>query len=212
MKRKGFKKKKGINPFIIVIASFLVIIYAFIFVDQQVRPTIQALSEVEARIIGAQGINNGVSKALKYGVDYNNLIKVMKDDQGNITLMQADTIAINILAAKIISSIQEEMEAVETKILKIPMGNVVGSQLLANHGPKLEIEIIPIGSVEADFYTEFEQAGINQTIHRIYIAINTKVQVIVPLSSDVVEITSNVPIAETVIVGEVPNFYMNTAE
>lgn len=212
MRRRSLKKKRGLKPFVIIILSFILVVYSFVFVDKQVRPTIEALSEVEARIIGTQGINNGVSEALKNGVDYENLIKVMKDDKGNITLMQADTVAINLLGSEIISTVQEKMELVGTKVLKIPMGNIMGSQILANYGPKLEIEITPAGSVIVDFYTEFEQAGINQTIHRIYIEIDTKVQIIVPLSSKVVKITSNIPIAETVIVGDVPNSYINVPD
>ena len=85
----------------------------------------------------------------------------------------------------------------------------MGSKLFANLGPNFKVFIIPLSSIVVDFYSEFEQAGINQTIHRIYMEINAKVQVVIPLSNKTVEITSNVPIAETVIVGEVPKTYIN---
>ncbi|WP_257529226.1 sporulation protein YunB [Irregularibacter muris] len=203
------RNKRKFTTFFVVFISIVIIIYAFIFVDRQIRPTVEALSEVQARIIGTQAINDGISEVLATDINYNDLIDIMKDEQGNITLMQANTVAINMMSSNIVSAVQNKMKVVSNKILRIPLGNILGSQVLSSYGPKFDIEIIPAGSVIVDFYTEFEQAGINQTIHRIYLKVTTKVQIIAPLSSKAVEIISNVPIAETVIVGRVPESYIN---
>lgn len=201
-----------LKPFFIIMACLFMIIYSFVFVDRQVRPTVEALSEVQARIIGTRAINDGVSEVLENGIGYNELINILRDQQGNISLLQANTVAINTMATKITRSVQEKMEVVSNKLLRIPLGNILGSQVLANYGPKLDIEITPAGSVLVDFFTEFEQAGINQTIHRIYIKVETKVQIIIPLSSKSVDIITNVPIAETVIVGKVPDTYIDVPD
>ncbi len=204
--------RKNYKPFLIVIFCLAIVLYAFIFVDRQIRPTIEALSEVQARIIGTQAINDGVREVIESGIQYEDLVNVMKDQQGNITLMQANTVEINKISSNITSAVQEKMEVVTKRKLKIPLGNILGSQVLSSYGPKLSVEITPAGSVIVDFYTEFKEAGINQTMHRIYIQVETKVQIIAPLSSKPVDIVSSVPIAETVIVGKVPKNYVNVPD
>lgn len=213
MRRGSLSGRKGnYKPFFILILCVIIVLYAFIFVDKQIRPTVEALSEVQARIIGTQAINDGVSEAIAEGIEYSDLIDIMKDEQGNITLMQANTIDINKLSSEITENIQTKMEVVNKRKLEIPLGNVIGSQVLSSHGPKLAIEITPAGSVLVDFYTEFDEAGINQTIHRIYVEVKTQVQIIAPLSSKPVDIISSVPVAETVIVGRVPQNYINVPD
>lgn len=203
------RNKSKFKIFLIIIISIILIIYTLVLLDRQIRPTVEALSEVQARIISTQAINDGINDVLTNGVKYNDLINIMKDDQGRITLMQANTVAINILSSEIVTSVQKNMKIVSNKIIKIPLGNILGSQVLSNFGPKFDIEITPAGSVSVDFYTEFENAGINQTIHKIYLKVTTKVQIIAPLSRNAVDIISNVPIAETVIVGDTPKSYIN---
>lgn len=212
MRRRRFKKKRRLQPFVIIILFFILIVYSFIFVDKQVRPIIEALSETEVRIIATQGVNNGVSKALKKDVNYDDLINIVKDENGNITLIQANTVEINLLGSDIAKLVQESIEVLENDVKEIPLGNIMGSKMFANYGPKFKAYIISLGSIVVDFYTEFEQAGINQTIHRLYLVIDTKVQIIVPLSSKVVKVTSNIPITETVIVGDVPKSYINVPD
>lgn len=204
--------RKNYKPFLIIIFCLAIVLYAFIFVDRQIRPTIEALSEVQARIIGTQAINDGVSEVIESGIQYDDLVNVMKDQQGNITLIQANTVEINRISSNITKAVQEKMEVVTKRKLKIPLGNILGSQVLSSYGPKLSVEITPTGSVIVDFYTEFKEAGINQTLHRIYIQVETKVQIIAPLSSKPVDIVSSVPIAETVIVGKVPEKYVNVPD
>ncbi|RBP46622.1 sporulation protein YunB [Garciella nitratireducens] len=212
MKRRKLLYRKNYKPFLIIILCLSIILYAFIFVDHQIRPTVEALSEVQARIIGTQSINDGVNEVISSGIQYDDLVNIMKDEEGNITLIQANTIEINKISADITDTIQEKMAVVTKRKLKIPLGNIIGSQVLSSYGPKLSVEITPAGSVIVDFYTEFQEAGINQTIHRIYIQVETKVQIIAPLSSKAVDIVSSVPIAETVIVGKVPESYINVPD
>ncbi len=208
--KRLLKKKTKLNPVLIFAITFIILlILSFIFIEKHVCPIIEALSEVEARIIGTQGINKGVTEALEDGISYDDLIDIVKDEQGKILLIQANTVDINLLGSDIITLVQKNMDIYKNNVKKIPFGNIMGSKLFANLGPNFKVFIIPLSSIVVDFYSEFEQAGINQTIHRIYMEINAKVQVVIPLSNKTVEITSNVPIAETVIVGEVPKTYIN---
>lgn len=206
---RRLKQKNKYRPFLILILLSFFIVYSFIYVDKEIRPVVEVLSEIEATIVGTQAINEGVSTALQKGIRYDDLLEVVKDEKGNVNLIQANTIAMNILSSDITTLVQEKIETRSQQPIKIPLGNVLRSQILAHYGPKLSVEILPVGAIEVDFFSEFEEAGINQTIHRVYVRVDTKIHIIVPLSNKSVQVSGNVPIAETVIVGDVPNTYIN---
>ena len=85
----------------------------------------------------------------------------------------------------------------------------MNSPILARYGPQLKVSIEPIGTVSVDFKTSFESAGINQTRHTIYLEAKTQVKVVIPLTTSTKEVKVKIPICETIIVGEVPESYVN---
>ncbi len=126
--------------------------------------------------------------------------------------MQANTIMMNRLASDVALTVQETIRSIRASSIKVPLGNIFGSQLLAQYGPAINIDVTPIGRVNVDFFTEFEDSGINQTRHKIYLLVRTEIQTIVPFSSSTILVESMVPIAETIIVGRVPENYINVPE
>lgn len=121
--------------------------------------------------------------------------------------MQANTILMNSIAAEVALEVQEQLKQISKANIKVPLSNAFDTQLLTL--PSVNVQIIPQGSVAVDFATEFESSGINQTRHRIYIIVVTDIKMIVPLVSENLRITTNIPIAETIIVGDVPEQYVN---
>ena len=121
--------------------------------------------------------------------------------------MQANTILMNNIAAEVALEVQEQLKEISKSIIKVPLSNAFNTQLITL--PSVKVQIIPQGSVAVDFATEFESSGINQTRHRIYIIVVTDIKMIVPLVSENLRITTNIPIAETIIVGDVPEQYVN---
>ncbi len=112
----------------------------------------------------------------------------------------------NKLAAEVALTVQQKMQKIgseENNNIRIPLGNILGSQLLAQYGPKVKVRVTTIGRVNVDFYTEFEQSGINQTRHKIYLQVNTQVKTVIPFTSQTIPVQSTVPIAETIIVARV---------
>ena len=203
------KSKGSFKVFICMILIILVVIYVFLLVDKKIKPAFIAIAEVKAREIATRSINESVKAKLTKDIKYEDLIAIRTDTEGNITMMQANTVMMNKLASEVALTIQDNIKKIKASTVKVPIGTVFDSQLLAKYGPKISINITPIGMVSVDFKTEFEQSGINQTRHRIYLVVNTKVRVIVPLSSKAVSVSSSVPIAETVIVGRVPQNYIS---
>lgn len=204
--RRRNKRNKRNKIFIFAVAFFVLSIYGFIWVDKNIKPTVLAISEVQARKIATQAINEAVKNKIKDEIKYKDLIFVNFDKDGKVTMMQANTIMMNSIASDVALEVQENVRNVAAKPVKIPIGNALNSQLFK--GPNINITIIPQGTVSVDFTTEFIESGINQTIHKVYLVIITEVRVIVPLASDVIKIVTNIPIAETIIVGDVPESYV----
>lgn len=193
-----------------IIALLVLIIYTFNYIDKNIRPSIIAISEIKAKQVTTQAINNTIKTKIKNDIDYDDLIFVHYDNEGKVTLMQANTMLMNSVASEVALEVQNELKQISESTIKVPLNNAFNTDLIRL--PSINIQIIPQGSVIVDFATEFESTGINQTRHRVYIIVTTDVKLIVPLVSENITITTNIPIAETIIVGEVPEQYINVPE
>jgi len=205
-------KKLFAYTYLIIIFVLLLVIYGFILVDKKIKPTVLTIAEIKAKQIASKAINESINEKITDDIRYQDLYFLRTDSEGNITFMQSNTILMNTLAAEVALEVQKRMQEIGTRedtIITIPLGNIFESQLLAQYGPKINVEVITIGRVNVDFYTEFEQSGINQTRHKIYLTVNTQVKTIIPFISKTMPIQSTVPIAETIIVGRVPDNYIN---
>ena len=196
--QKGSKKKF----FLSVMLLAIMLIYSYYVVERNIKPTILAMSEINARLIATQAINEAVNSKIGNNT-FNHLIDFETDNNGRISLIQANTAQMTRLAAETSLEIQKEIEEIGITDLKIPISSIFGSQVFANTGPKISVTIQPAGTVNVDFYTDFEEAGINQTRLKIYLKVRTDVQIIVPLASNKVDVTTHIPVSETIIVDDV---------
>ncbi|MFR9070800.1 sporulation protein YunB [Paraclostridium tenue] len=208
LKKRKDKIKKNIFIFILIFI-LSILIGSFIYIDDKLRPTITVIAETKAEELANKSINKAVSSVIDNNIKYENLINVKTGEDGNIVMMQANSIIMNEIASKVALEIQSEMKKIKTTSTYIPIGTAIGSPLLAKYGPKIKVSIEPIGTVYVDFGTDFESSGINQTRHRIYLKAKTQVKVVVPLTTSTKEVKIQIPICETVIVGDVPQSYVN---
>lgn len=216
MKKKAIDyKNNNFNKIIVIFSTIFVLsvlIGSFIYVDTSLRPTITVLAETKALELANRSINKAVGEIVKDKIDYSDLMHTKIDDQGKITMIQANTIMMNKIASDVALEIQDELKQVKTTTSYIPIGTALGSPILAKYGPQLKVSIQPIGTVSVDFKTEFESSGINQSRHRIYLEAKTQVKVVIPLTTSTKEVKVQIPICETIIVGDVPNNYVNIPE
>lgn len=175
---------------------------------KSIGPTFEAICVEKAKEIGTKILNVESSEVLK-NVDYNDLISVEKDSENNIKMVKSNVILINLLASDITYKIQEKLSALEKQKIAISMGSLSGSKLLAGHGPNINFRIIPIGSVETEFKSEFVDAGINQTIHRLYLVVNCKVDILTTYNTIDANIENQILFAENIIIGDIPDSYYN---
>ena len=198
------KKKRSM---LWIIAIIVLIVYLFRYIDKNIKPTVIAISEIRARSVTTQAINDTIKMKIRRDINYNDLIFVKYDNDGKVALMQANTILMNSIAAEVALEVQERLKQISRAKIKVPLSNAFDTQMITL--PSINVQIVPQGSVAVDFATEFESSGINQTRHRIYIIVVTDIKMIVPLVSESLRITTNIPIAETIIVGDVPEQYIN---
>lgn len=203
-RRKGRKKGK-LKVFIFII----VILFGFLLLlDAKLKPLIKSMGESNAKAIAIRAINDAVLSELeKEEVNYNDLITIDKDTNNRVTALQTNVVKMNKLKARLSVAILNKISSVEESTIKIPLGNIINGEALSGVGPRISIKVVPMGSVNSDIISSFEAAGINQTRHRILIQVKVSVGIIMPgyVTSSAVETT--VPVAETVIVGEVPQRY-----
>jgi sporulation protein YunB len=211
MKRKYFNRKRNNvkKSFLLVLTVLLcTIIILYYIVDNNLKPVIMVMSENKARLIATQAINETANRKISKD-EFKDLVSVMTDKDGKVTMLKIDPILMNKLATETTLAIQEELNNIESKSLSIPLANIFGSQLLANTGPSISVRIQPVGSVKVDYKSAVEAAGINMARHNIYLYVETNIRIIAPLIRNEVEVATHVPISETIIVGDVPESYIN---
>ncbi|MCX7695127.1 MAG: sporulation protein YunB [Caloramator sp.] len=198
--------KKVFIVFIIIFIMFIINIY---LLDRALKPIILAYCDAEARGIALETINETIRTEFKNKISYDDIITVKTDKDGNIVMIQANSVELNRIGSEISLSVQDRIRSIEGRKGSIPIGVVLKNDILANYGPKIPFKMKPVGSVNTNYRSEFQAAGINQTRHIIYLDIKASVQVIVPFARNNVSVTTSVPISESIIVGKVPETYAN---
>lgn len=205
-------RRRKIHPFkiflVILLLLFLGSIYGFVILENNLNATILAYGEVKARALAIEIMNNAEFKVVEK-INYNDLVYIQTDINGKVVLMQLNSLKINEMISMVINNVQKAFQNDNELEISIPIGQALGSKILASKGPKIKIKIIPVGSVSVIIKDEFLEAGINQTKHRIIMSDSVKVRVVVPLVSSEIDVRSETIIAETIIVGDVPNHYFN---
>ena len=153
-------------------------------------------------------VTEAVNDAVNSGeIQYDELIAFQKDASGRITAFQSNMAAFNRLQADITGDVLQRLAEVSDTELSIPLGTLTGSALLAGRGPRFRVRMQSVGSCSAHFENAFEHAGINQTTHSILLYVDVSVSILLPGFNTSAKVSNAFSVAETVIVGDVPDTY-----
>ena len=199
------KLKKGI----ILAVIFLVIVVVCIYTLNSVSPTIVAFSEAKIKSLTTAAVNSAIFEVMLEPISYSDLVSIEKNADGEITLIAANSMIINKLARDMAQSTETYIEKMGEQDVKIPIGTLSGSPLLAGKGFKVTIRVLPLGSVKCQFVSEFETAGINQTRHKIYLDVVATISIVLHTSQSIVKTNTPVLVSESIIVGKVPDTYLS---
>ncbi len=205
--RKTGKKRRILA---IGIAIFIVILTAVYIFETRLSSVVCEMAENRVKAKAAIIMSTAIFEEVEHDdITYDRLVSFEKDENGRITALKTNIIEINRLKSKLSVKILEELSNMDTASLEIPIGTVIGGEIFGGKGPGLKVEVIPVGTVEAEIDNEITSAGINQSRHQILMKVTADITVITTGSRFATTVESYVCIAETVIVGEVPNSYTN---
>ena len=172
------------------------------------RPMLENLATARCANTVSRIVVAAVNDAVEQGwMEYGRLVSFDKDSDGRVTALRSNMAEFNRLQSAVLADVLQRLSEVSTRELAIPLGSLTGSPLLAGRGPLLHIKMQSVGSSSAHFENAFASAGINQTRHEIRLVVDVYVSVLLPGFSTVTKVTNRCAVAETVIVGSVPDTY-----
>ncbi|HVI41550.1 MAG TPA: sporulation protein YunB, partial [Anaerovoracaceae bacterium] len=183
-----------------------------IFTEKIIKPNVAAIAEVKVKAMITQIVNDAVHNQFKTNDGVTKLLTIKTDQEGNITYVESNTTAMNSLATELTQAVQNQYKWKEAVILDVPVGSIVGSQILSQIGPKIGLKVLPIGMSRVNFKTEFESMGINQTKYKVYLEMDSQARILAPFSINNIDVQNTILVAEAVIVGEVPSSYINVPQ
>lgn len=211
MRLKYYKltlRQMGINkPFVFFIILVVVIIgICSLCFNKRIEPTLKALCQSNAKSIATICTNKAVYENIK-DIKYDDLIKIEKDDNNKITALSANVMQMNLISTNVTTKIDEELTKNYVSEIVLPIGSMLGINILGGYGPKIDVKTVPTGSVDVEFKSEFISTGINQTKHSIILEVSTSVMVLAPFYTNAETFVNSIVVAETIIVGDIPSSY-----
>ena len=188
---------------ILLILSLLLMIF-LTFADLRLKPVVINAARSKARLFASDVISRSVDAAVSESTG--SFINVIYGEDG-ISAIETNVTGISRLRADSILNIRGEISDIDRMTLDIPLGNLAGGMLLTGRGIPVRIKLVPIGDVSGEIYSEFSETGINQTLHRIYLRVRVSMNMIVASDTVRLELADDILVAETVIVGKVPDAY-----
>lgn len=183
-----------------------------LLLEKNLESVILDMAYARAEAMAVEYMHEAVRGVMEGAVTYGDMMTVRTDGDGRVTMLQANAVKMNELATETALEAQRSLESAEARSIAIPLGAALGVPFLSALGPRVQVRIVPVSAVSAAFSTEFESAGINQTRHKIYLSLHTTVRLVIPSGARQVSLGSQVLIAESIIVGEVPQSYVQVPD
>lgn len=204
--RKPYGKAK--KYVFIAVCLLLISLTLFLLIDARLRPMIRSTATVQAQSYAAVAAGTDIPSILtNTDTGYNSLVNIKRSADGNIVSIETDAMQINLLKSKINSAVAKNLSGLSAKELGIPIGSLTGLALLNGRGPKISTVISITGSAQTSFFDTFDDAGINQTRHQLFLKTTATMLIVFPGETVTAAYTYTTLVAETIIVGKVPEMY-----
>lgn len=202
-------RKSKIRRRVILIAAAILLIVLLVCMHLNVTRVLTSAAEAQLRARAATAVNEAVFMTLSDGgVRYSDLVHVERGADGDIQALTCDAVEINRIARETAYQAQALLQEMCDEGIAVPLGAFTGIEAWAGFGPEIHMEIIPVAEVACRFVSGFESAGINQTKHSVYLEVVCEMSVVMPAKTHRFSAISQVLISESILVGEVPNVYL----
>lgn len=210
-KKKKFKLSKKFKSRALLVFIVVFIFFILFYLTYVVNPLIIKASEAKIKSITQQSLSSSVLSVITNSDTYDDIIKYQYDTDNKISMITVDTYNVNLLSRQISLQAQTNLDNTSEAGIEVHFGAFFGMPVLANVGPLIKFSLSPIGTVAITYRSEFVTAGINQTHHKIYVNVETSIFIILPTASPEVLTSTEILLAECVIVGEVPTTYLQSS-
>jgi len=205
------KRKKPLKILLLTACIFMTgCIALLLMINDNMRPALTAIAEARITALAVSAMNDAIMERMDDN-SYTSLITAY-DNGEKVYMIQADTRQMNMLASDCCAAAQTRIAAMGEQGVSVPLGTVSGITYLSGRGPGIRVTFTPVGSVESDFDSELVSSGINQSLYRVNIRLTSTIRLIMPGVSHSIEVSAKAAIAESIIVGEVPQVYTNVAD
>ena len=178
--------------------------------ERALRPVLAAAARYQVRSQVTAAVEQWAARDLQErGVDYSDFVTITRNEAGEITALSADMARLNLLRAELSAHLLERLEDSQLE-LTVPVGSLLPFEPTWARGPDLHLRALALGTASAEFESEFTSAGINQTRHRLWLELSVPVTVLLPGGGEELTVDSRLCVAETVIVGQVPQTWFQT--
>ena len=189
----------------------LILAVGFIVLRGKYRDVVRELAQTQVKNSTSDLTNDAIAKQIANGnIAYDRLVFFEKDLEGRITALKTNMSEVNRLKTDVLNIINDEILALDASSIGIPLGSLFLPELLSGKGPAIPVHILSIRNSDASFVSHFEQAGINQTLHKLTMVVSIDVSVLALAETTSFTMESEVVVAETVIVGDVPQTFLQT--
>ena len=198
---------------VILLICVAALIGALAWLTSGMQPLIRELAKAKVENQGQNVINEAIEEQLENGdIDYAHMVLLEKDLNGNVTALKTNMAEVNRLKTQTLAITDSMMLDLDVNEIGLPLGSVIFPTFFSGSGPKLPVKVLSISNSDAEFRNLFSEAGINQTAHQIMMDVIIDMTILTPVGTDTVRVVSSVVVAETVIVGNVPQSYVNVGE
>lgn len=178
--------------------------------DALLSQSVLALASAQVQALLSEEVNAAVAYHLEeYPLSYENLVSLQVGEDGTVQTLTSDPFALNQLRAQLVEEVSRRLHAMEPMTVSLPLGNLTGVSVLGGYGPSIQVQLLSVSVAGAELRNEFSEAGINQTLHRIWFDVTASATLVLPGHS--LDIQTKVPVcvAETILVGQVPQTYVH---
>lgn len=196
-----------------LIAGVVVIVVFFQFigyVERHMREPIMHLAKIRVKQIATESINEAITAQVANEEHVGNLIDWKTDGAGKVSGFMLNYSAHMRITSDTIHTVRNTLDEVARLSEHIPLGQALGSPILASFGPSIPIKIEPKGDVKVDLNTRRQDAGINNILVEVYLRVRTELAVVVPFDMEPQAVETEIPVSYLLVVGEVPMYYYDS--
>ncbi|MBO5910117.1 MAG: sporulation protein YunB [Clostridia bacterium] len=206
---KKTSRKSLIKPLFILVVFFCICIWYYMLI---LVPIIKTYCTAKINSLTEQALNVAVSNVLNSSINYDNIMTINYAPSGEINFISANQYMINTITREIIKDANERIKSIDEDYVNIPIGTLTGIAIFNGRGVRVKLSASPVAIVGSSFDSNFISVGINNTLHKIYLNVIARIELNLPVKRQTINVSQQVLLCESVIVGKVPNVYLNNGQ